>query len=49
MKLSKAAKSRIKIMTMAEKKSLVKAAHMLAMNQVISYKRYEAIARNCKC
>jgi hypothetical protein len=48
MKLSKAAKARIKIMSSVDKKALVKSAHMLAMNEVISYKRYEAIARTCR-
>ncbi len=49
MKLSKSAKARIKILSSADKKALVKAAHTLAMNEVISYKRYAAIARHCKC
>lgn len=48
MKLSKAAKARIKRMTMADKKSLVKAAGHLADCDAISNDRYVAIMRACK-
>jgi hypothetical protein len=44
-KVSKAAKARIKRMSVAEKKSLVKAANLLADNDCISDKRFVAIAR----
>ena len=36
------------MMSSTERKALLKAAHVLAMNEVISYKRYDAIARTCK-
>jgi len=45
MKLSKAAKARIKMMSASERKKLLQAAELLAMNNCISYKRYEAIHR----
>lgn len=45
MKLSKGAKSRIKMMSASEKKSLAKAARMLAENECITMKRAEAIRR----
>jgi uncharacterized ubiquitin-like protein YukD len=45
MKLSKGAKSRIKMMTAAEKKSLVKAARLLAESEVITMKRAETVIR----
>ena len=45
MKLSKAAKARIKMMSQAERKKALAAAELLAMNNMISYKRYETIHR----
>ena len=45
MKLSKGAKSRIKMMTNAERKSLVKAARLLAESEVITMKRAETLIR----
>jgi hypothetical protein len=48
MKLSKAAKARIKRMTQAEKKALIKAAYMLADAEVITPGRAQAIHRTCK-
>ena len=48
MKLSKAAKARIKRMSMTERKALIKAASMLADAEVISMGRLEAVARTCK-
>lgn len=45
MKLSKGCKSRIKMMTSAEKKSLAKCARTLAECEAISMKRAEAIIR----
>jgi hypothetical protein len=45
MKLSKGAKSRIKMMTAAEKKSIAKAARVLAECECITMKRAEAIIR----
>jgi len=47
MKLSKGAKSRIKMMTNAERKSLVKAARLLAESEVITMQRAEAVIRWC--
>jgi len=47
MKLSKAAKSRVKMATAAERKALCKAAKMLAEAEVITYKRAEALIRWC--
>ncbi len=47
MKLSKSAKARIKRMSAAEKKSLVKSAAFLADCECISAARYVAIARTC--
>lgn len=47
MKLSKGAKSRIKMMTATERKSLAKAARLLAESEAISMKRGEAIIRWC--
>jgi len=44
-KCSKASKQRIKRMSQAERKTLVKAASLLADNECISSKRYDAIAR----
>jgi len=44
-KCSKASKQRIKRMTVAEKKTILKAAALLADNDCISAKRYDAIAR----
>lgn len=45
MKLSRGAKSRIKMMTAAEKKTLAKCARTLAESECISMKRAEAIIR----
>ena len=45
MKLSKAAKARLKRMTRAEKMVLIKAARQLADAEVITPGRYAAIAR----
>lgn len=45
MKLSKGAKSRIKMMTASEKKALAKAARLLAESECITMKRGEAIIR----
>jgi len=47
MKLSKGAKSRIKMMTATERKSLVKAARLLAESEVITMKRAETLIRWC--
>ena len=47
MKLSKSAKSRIKMMTQAEKKALCKAARLLAESETITMKRAEMIMRWC--
>lgn len=47
MKLSKGAKSRIKMMTAAEKKSLAKCARTLAESECITYDRAAAIIRWC--
>jgi hypothetical protein len=46
-KLSKSAKSRIKMMTQAEKKALCKAARLLAESETITMKRAEMIMRWC--
>jgi len=48
MKLSKSSKARIKRMTMAEKKSLKKAAADLANAEAITSERYMAICRAIK-
>lgn len=45
MKISRSAKSRIKMMTAAERKSLGKAARTLAEAECITMKRAEAIIR----
>ena len=47
MKLSKGAKSRIKMMNNAERKALVKAARLLAESEVITMKRAETLIRWC--
>jgi len=47
MRLSKAAKSRIKMMTAAEKKALCKGARLLAESETITMKRAEMIIRWC--
>jgi len=47
MKLSKGAKSRIKLMTNPERKSLCKQARALAEAEVITMKRAEAVIRWC--
>tara|TARA_R110000772_G_scaffold92586_2_gene189561 strand:+ start:131 stop:292 length:162 start_codon:yes stop_codon:yes gene_type:complete len=48
MKLSKAAKMRLKRMSQAEKKSVIKAAYMLADAELITAARAQAIHRTCK-
>ena len=45
MKLSRGAKSRIKLMTAAERKSIAKCARVLAESECISMKRAQAIIR----
>jgi hypothetical protein len=45
MKLSKAAKARLKRMSMTEKKAVKKAADLLADTEIITNQRYAAIAR----
>jgi len=45
MKLSKGAKARIKMMTASEKKTLAKAARLLAETECITMKRAAAIIR----
>jgi hypothetical protein len=45
MKLSKGAKSRIKLMSAAERKQVAKAARVLAESECVSMKRAEAIIR----
>ena len=45
MKLSKGAKSRIKMMNNAERKALVKAAKLLAESECISMQRAQTIVR----
>lgn len=47
MKLSKGAKSRIRLMSQAEKKSLAKAARLLAESECLTMKRAEAVIRWC--
>jgi len=47
MKLSRSAKSRIKMMSQTEKKSLCKAARLLAESETITMKRAEIIIRWC--
>jgi hypothetical protein len=47
MKMSKAAKARIKRMSSADRKALVKAAMLLADNDCITASRYSAIHRTC--
>jgi hypothetical protein len=48
MKLSKSAKARIKRMSSADKKALVKAANFLADVDCITAERAAAIARTCR-
>jgi hypothetical protein len=48
MKLSKACKSRIKMMTQAERKSLCKSARALADSECITMKRADAVIRWCQ-
>lgn len=48
MKLSKSAKARIKRMSVADKKSLVKSANFLADVDCITAERASAIARACR-
>jgi uncharacterized protein involved in tellurium resistance len=45
MKLSKGAKSRVKMMTSAERKALCKAARLLAESEIITMKRAETLIR----
>jgi hypothetical protein len=47
MKLSKAAKARIKRMNSADKKAVIKAAALLADCEIISSGRYTAVHRTC--
>jgi hypothetical protein len=47
LKLSRGSKSRIKMMTAAERKSLCKAARLLAEAEVITMKRAETLIRWC--
>lgn len=47
MKLSKGAKSRIDLMSAAEKKSIAKAARLLAETECITMDRARAILRWC--
>ena len=47
MKLSKNAKSRLKMMTQAERKAVAKAARLLAESEIITLKRGELIIRWC--
>jgi hypothetical protein len=47
LKLSKAAKARIKRMSASERKAMVKAAAMLADAELITGARYSAIIRTC--
>lgn len=47
MKLSKAAKARIKRMSAAEKKAIYKAATLLADNEIITHQRWVAVSRTC--
>ena len=49
MKVSKQAKARLKLMTMAEKKKVLAAARTLFDYQIISAKRAEMSARSYKC
>jgi hypothetical protein len=48
MKLSKLSKARIKRMSSTERKQMVKAAQLLADNEVITHDRYMAMMRVCK-
>lgn len=45
MKVSKAAKNRLRMMSQAERKKIVQAAEMLAKANLITYARYSAIFR----
>ena len=47
MKLSRGAKSRIKMATTAERKALCKAAKLLAESEVITMKRAETLIKWC--
>ena len=49
MKVSKQAKARLKLMTMAEKKKVLAAARTLFDFQIISAKRADMLARTYKC
>ena len=49
MKVSKQAKARMKLMTMAEKKKVLAAARVLFDFQIISAKRADMLARTYKC
>jgi len=45
MKISKAAKNRLRMMSQAERKKIVQAAEMLCLANLITYARYSAIFR----
>jgi len=47
MKLSKGCKNRIDLMTQTEKKSLAKAARLLAESECVTMKRAKAIIKWC--
>jgi hypothetical protein len=47
MKLSRSAKSRLKMATAAERKSICKAVKLLAESEVITMKRAEAVIKWC--
>ena len=47
MKLSKSAKSRLKMMTAAERKTVCKSVKLLAECEVITMKRAETVIRWC--
>jgi hypothetical protein len=49
MKVSKQAKTRMRLMTMAEKKKVLAAARVLFDFQIISAKRADMLARTYKC
>jgi hypothetical protein len=48
MKLSRGAKARVKLMTNAERKSLCKAARLLAESEVITMNRAVAVIKWCE-
>jgi hypothetical protein len=47
MKLSKSAKSRLKMATATERKSICKAVKLLAESEIITMKRAETVIRWC--